>query len=389
MMSAYPNKALAAAGVAVLDCEHRTPKAQLHGFPYIAIPDIVCGRIDLSASRRISAEDVADWTKRTVPQGGDILVTRRGRVGDSGAIPDGLRCAIGQNLVLLRSDGIEVRQDFLRWASRSPQWWSEVERLLNVGAIFSSLNVRDIARIKIPVPPVAEQRSIAGVLGALDDKIAVNIAIVTKADALAASLTRSALDTMQLLALREIALVTMGSSPPGASYNEEGEGTVFYQGVSDFGTRYPANRVWTTKPVRMAKAGDCLLSVRAPVGQLNLSGEDTCIGRGLASVRSRVGTPMTLFHLLRDAPEAWAPYEAEGTIFGSINKTQLEDLRLPTVAGELAEGLERQLGAIEASIASALDENVNLAAMRDVLLPKLMSGKIRVKDAEHMLGDVV
>lgn len=91
---------------------------------------------------------------------------------------------------------------------------------------------------------------------------------------------------------------------------------------------------------------------------------------------------MTMFQLLRDAPEVWAPYEAEGTIFGSINKTQLEALRLPTVSDDLAEGLERQLGALEASISSCLDENVKLASMRDALLPALMSGKIRVKDAE-------
>jgi len=236
---------------------------------------------------------------------------------------------------------------------------------------------------------LTEQRAIAEVLGALDDKIGANTEFVTTADALAASLTRSALDMTQQVALNEIALITMGSSPPGTSYNEAGEGAVFYQGVRDFGVRYPANRVWTTEPVRMAKAGDCLLSVRAPVGQLNLSGEDICIGRGLASVRSRAASPMTLFHLLRDAPEAWAPYEAEGTIFGSINKTQLESLRLPTVSEDLAEGLERQLDALESSIASYLSENVKLAVMRDALLPVLMSGKIRLKDAEQMVGEVV
>jgi type I restriction enzyme S subunit len=278
--------------------------------------------------------------------------------------------------------------------ANDPRW---VYRLLgqidfmafNSGSAQPSLNRNFLRSIPVRVPPLTEQRAIAEVLGALDDKIGANTEFVTTADALAASLTRSALDMTQQVALNEIALITMGSSPPGTSYNEEGEGTVFYQGVRDFGVRYPANRVWTTEPVRMAKAGDCLLSVRAPVGQLNLSGEETCIGRGLASVRSRAASPMTLFHLLRDAPEAWAPYEAEGTIFGSINKTQLESLRLPTVSEDLAEGLERQLDALESSIASYLSENVKLAVMRDALLPVLMSGKIRLKDAEQMVGEVV
>src|SRR5699024_1023989 len=136
------------------------------------------------------------------------------------------------------------------------------------------------------VPPLQEQRAIAEVLGALDDKIAANSELARVADELASTLVRLGVeDLTDTVALAEIAAVTMGSSPPGSSFNEEGAGSVFYQGVRDFGVRSPARRVWTTSPTRMAAAGDLLVSVRAPVGEVNVATEDMCVGRGLAAIR--------------------------------------------------------------------------------------------------------
>ena len=375
-------------GVAVLDCEHKTPPARADGYPYVAIPNIVGGRLDLSDVRRISGADLAEWTRRTTPRGGDIIVTRRGRVGDTARIPEGMKCAIGQNLVLLRSDERQVDQEFLFWVTRGPQWHAEVNRLRNVGAVFSSLNVRDIARIQLSIPSLEEQRAIAEVLGALDDKIAANARLIETADDLARTRTRAALSGGRA-DLSSIADITMGSSPPGSSYNEDRTGMAFYQGVRDFGVRFPANRVWTTEPVRLAEPGDTLLSVRAPVGRTNLAAEKTCIGRGLAAVRSISGSPMTLFHLLRDDHAAWTPFEAEGTVFGSINKQQLASLQIATVdPGQTAE-LEGVLSALEQRIAATITESRSLAGTRDALLPLLMSGKVTVKDAEAMVGEVV
>jgi type I restriction enzyme S subunit len=139
----------------------------------------------------------------------------------------------------------------------------------------------------------------------------------------------------------------------------------------------------------MAARGDTLLSVRAPVGEVNIAAEATCIGRGLASIRSTDGSPNTLFHLLRDEPSIWAPYEAEGTVFGSINRAQLEGLQVPVVDDAMGGELEDRLDAIERRVACALLENDHIAAARDALLPALMSGKLRVRDAERAVEQVV
>jgi len=172
--SLYPMRRLCDVGVTLLDCEHRTPAAAPVGYPYVAIPNIRDGQLDLTGVRRISKEDFDLWTRKTKPKAGDIIMTRRARIGDIAVVPDGLECAIGQNLVILRSNGQQIDQSYLRWALRGPLFEEQKQRFLNVGAVFDSLNCGDIPQFSIPVPPLAVQRSIAAILGALDDKIELN-----------------------------------------------------------------------------------------------------------------------------------------------------------------------------------------------------------------------
>lgn len=177
----------------------------------------------------------------------------------------------------------------------------------------------------------------------------------------------------------------MGSSPPGASYNKIGNGLPFCQGVRDFGRRTPSERIWTDQPIRLADKGDTLVSVRAPVGRVTLARSRSCIGRGLAALRSSDNRPATLFHLVQLAD--WAPFEAEGTIFGFINQRQHRGIQVPVVAGP--DRVESRLQALEGLIASLLGENRLLAELRDTLLPALMCGRLRVKDAQRQVEDAV
>lgn len=366
-------------GVAVLDCEHKTPPEADAGYPYIAIPDIQDGRIDISASRRVSRAHLEEWTKRTRPVPGDLVVTRRGRVGDSAPIPVD-RCAIGQNLVILRSDGKQVDQRFLRWACRSPLWWREVDRFRNVGAVFSSLNVRDISRMSIPVPSLAVQGRIAEVLGALDDKIAANRRVVAAARELGISLMRAS--ALEPLPLSEIAKVTMGTSPKGELLNEGGAGLPFFQGVRDFGPVYPNERIYTEHPVRTARAGSVLFAVRAPVGKTNLALGETAIGRGLAGIHS-ADQPATLYFAMKAFESIWDEFDGSGTVFASVNASQVRSAVLPMPAVSEARTCEGQLAPLLERMVAAERESERLAATRDELLPLLMSGKITVKDAER------
>ena len=120
--------------------------------------------------------------------------------------------------------------------------------------------------------------------------------------------------------------LTMGQSPPGSTYNEDGDGLPFYQGRKDFGFRYPTRRVYCNAPTRLAKKDDTLVSVRAPVGDINMVEEKCCIGRGVAVIRHKTGSRSYTYYAMQFLREDFALYEAEGTVFGAINKTGFQTL---------------------------------------------------------------
>ena len=368
------------------DGPHATPKRKTDGPYFLNISSLENGRLDLSKSDRLSEDEFVTWTRRVIPQSGDLLYSYETRLGEAALMPDGIKACLGRRMALLRPNPEVVDPKFLLYFYLGPQFQRTIQKHTITGATVPRLLLSEMPSWTVVIPPLEEQRGIAEVLGALDDKIAANSTLVAIGEDLAGALVRDALGVGSQ-SLGSIAAITMGSSPPGTSYNEVGKGMVFYQGVRDFGVRSPSNRVWTTEPVRTAEAGDTLVSVRAPVGRTNVATETTCLGRGLAGLRS--DSPSTIYHLLRSVPEVWAPYEAEGTVFGSINKTQLDTLPVPVVEPSHASALEVRLSAIDRRVTTALDESAMLAATRDALLPLLMSGKVSVKDAESFVGGVI
>jgi type I restriction enzyme S subunit len=179
--------------------------------------------------------------------------------------------------------------------------------------------------------------------------------------------------------------LTMGQSPPGETYNASGNGLPFFQGRTDFGFRYPKHRIFCTAPTRRAEADDTLISVRAPVGDLNLARETCCIGRGVAAARHRLGSRSYTYYALWAIQPDLTAFEHTGTVFGAINKAQFELLKV--IAPD-----DRLLAAFE-TIATPMDDRIqhneeqisSLIATRDLLLPRLMSGELRVKDAERII----
>ncbi len=422
MAGEWKRTSLREAGVTLIDCDHRTPPAADSGYPYVAIPQLKEGRLALADARRISPEHFADWTRKAKPQHHDVILSRRCNPGETAFVPEGLECALGQNLVLLRSDRTKVFPPFLRWLLNGPDWWEQVGTFINVGAIFNSLKCADIPNFKMPLPPLAEQKAIAGVLGALDDKIELNRRMNATLEAMARALfqswfvdfdpVRAKLDgrppanldpaTAALFPehLEDSPLghipkgwkagtvvegfnLTMGQSPPGDTYNEEGSGLPFYQGRTDFGFRFPTRRVYCTAPTRYAKPGDTLVSVRAPVGDINMASEECCIGRGVAAVRHKSGATSFTYHSMANLYPDFARFEAEGTVFGSINKDSFENLPFVIPPTEIVAAYERQAGPLDEQIRTLENQSRTLATLRDTLLPKLLNGELSVKKTQH------
>lgn len=179
--------------------------------------------------------------------------------------------------------------------------------------------------------------------------------------------------------LSEVANITMGQSPDGDSYNEEGEGMVFFQGSTDFNFRFPLVRMFTTEPSRIAQEEDVLLSVRAPVGTLNVANEKCCIGRGLAALNSKFESNSFVLYLMFYFKSMFDVQNRTGTTFGSIDKDTLYDLKFAKPPVELQKQFQSIVGKYDKMILTRSRETQELITLRDFFLPLLMNGQVKVK----------
>jgi type I restriction enzyme S subunit len=246
-----------------------------------------------------------------------------------------------------------------------------------------------IMQYEFPLPPLETQRRIAAILSSLDDKIENNNRINRNLEAQAQALFKSWFVDFEPFGgtmpedwregtLGEIADITMGQSPRGESYNTQGEGVIFYQGCSDFGDRFPSVRMFTTEPARYAVSNSILMSVRAPVGTMNVALEECCIGRGLASLKEKNGYDSFLLYLLESLQNVFDSYNGDGTVFGSINKKSIGNIKIIIPSYEVVESFHKMVYPLDKKIKFNHQESARLAALRDTLLPKLMKGEIEL-----------
>ncbi|EER47015.1 Type I restriction-modification system, S subunit/Type I restriction modification DNA specificity [Actinobacillus minor NM305] len=169
--------------------------------------------------------------------------------------------------------------------------------------------------------------------------------------------------------------VVMGQSPKGETYNEESNGALFYQGRAEFGWRYPEPRLYTTDPKRMAKKGNILMSVRAPVGDLNVALEDCCIGRGLAALSHKSNSLSFGLYQIKNLQNEFDIFNGEGTVFGSINQKDLKAIKVINPSFKIIKLFDDVCSSNELQIENLSREIIFLRKIRDELLPKLLSGE--------------
>ncbi|MEW6591229.1 MAG: restriction endonuclease subunit S [Pseudomonadota bacterium] len=184
----------------------------------------------------------------------------------------------------------------------------------------------------------------------------------------------------------EVFRVTMGQSPPGDTYNEEGEGIPFYQGRADFGFRFPAVRVHCTAPTRLAMASDVLVSVRAPVGDVNVALEECAVGRGVAAVGFDKAPSFALYSM-KALRNRFTEYESHGTVFGAINKKQFEALPCVLPSPDVLAAFSSNVGPLDERLRLNELQIRSLTELRDTLLPRLISGKLRLPEAQEPLEE--
>lgn len=367
----------------VVDCPHSTPKWTTSGKIVVRNNNIKHGRIDLSSPSYTDEEHFAQRIKRAKPQPGDIIITREAPIGDVGMIPENTECCLGQRMVLLRADQSVCDNFYLLYSLQSLYVQHQISWSEGTGTTVSNLRIPHLEQIQIPYLPIGQQMKISSVLRSLEEKIEnnrkLNDNLQQQAMSLYAEMFLNSSDSnVTSGTLSDLAVIINGASPSGSSYNEDGVGEVFYQGRAEFGFRFPKRRLFTTEPKRMAEAGDVLLSVRAPVGDLNIAYERCCIGRGLGAIHSKTGHSSFVLYTMFALRSQLDVFNGEGTVFGSINRDALNAIPIDIPPVTEIDQFEVVAHPIDELIRANYEENCRLEAIRDSLLPKLMSGEIDV-----------
>jgi len=390
------------------------------GVPVIRGGDIRDGRIAFDDKKRVS-EEVSRKFQRTILKGGELIINLIAEPGHVAIVPSELAGAnVSRDVgVIPLNDTVDHR--YVSYCLKSPMAVEWLTSRLQ-GSVTQKINLGTLRDLPIPVPSREHQRAIAHFLGTLDDRIELNRRMNETLEAMARAIfkdwfvdfgpVRAKMEGRASHLTEEVwhlfpgrlnddgkpdgwkdstiaqeFSLTMGQSPPGETYNESGNGLPFFQGRTDFGFRYPKRRMFCTAPTRIAEQDDTLVSVRAPVGDINMAWERCCIGRGIAAVRHRSGSRSYTYHALFSIQSELAAFEHTGTVFGSINKGQFGSLKILAPDDRLVAAFETTVGSIDERVRSNEAEAATLVQIRDLLLPKLVSGEIRIKDAEKIVGE--
>ncbi|MCY4611604.1 MAG: restriction endonuclease subunit S [Gammaproteobacteria bacterium] len=365
---------------------------------------ITCGE------RSLSQKGLENSSAKLLPSG-SVLLSTRAPVG---------YVAIAKNPIST-NQGFRSLVPHEGFPSEYLYYWliqnTEKLKQYTTGTTFGELSGSALGSIRIRLPSLIEQRAIADVLGTLDDKIELNCRMNETLEEMARALFKSWFvdfdpvrakmenrdtglpkhianlfpdrlaeselgDVPEGWGIRNLADtfdLEMGQSPSGNTYNEHADGLPFFQGSSDFEFRFPQKRKFCTAPKRTAQPGDTLVSVRAPVGDINMAWEKCCIGRGVAALRHRSGSVSFTYYSAWAIQKQFRQYEHTGTVFGSINKQQFEALRVLEPTAEVINAFDSQVNTLDKRIRNGTSETHLLSFLRDTLLPGLVSGKIQTK----------
>ena len=443
MAAEWLTMSLREAGVSLLDCEHRTPPAQEHGYPYVGIPQIKDGRIQLDDARRITREHFDEWTRKAKPEVFDVVLSRRCNPGETAFVTNNLDFALGQNLVLLRSDGTRVFGPFLRWLVRSPSWWEQVRKYINVGAVFDSLKCADIPGFQLPIPKLSEQRAIAHILSTLDDKIELNRRMNETLEAMARALfkswfvdfdpvcakmegrdpglpkplaelfpdrlvdselgeipegweirslgdiaetTRGRSYRSKELTDSNVALVTLKSFARGGGYKPEG--------LKSFSGKFNPNQI--VRPGEIVVACTDVTQNAAVIGRPEMVQESTNFDVLVASLDTLIVRPKDscvtrafLYFLMKEAQFVAHTYaHCTGTTVLHLTKDAVPSFRCAIPLSGLMRSFHDFADRHLCRVDVIRRESEFLVALRDALLPRLISGDIRLRGTERLVEAV-
>lgn len=424
----------------LFDGPHATPKKTNDGPVFLGISSLKRGQLDLSSTEHLSEEDFSKWTRRVVPHVGDVVFSYETRIGEVAIIPEGLKCCLGRRMALLRPDQTRLLPKYLLYYFLSDEFQGLLRTRTIHGSTVDRLPLTDFPSYPVRMPSIEVQRSISEVLEAFDKRIALlretnaSLESIAQAlfkswfvdfdpvrakaegrqpegmDATTAALFPDSFEESELglvpkgWRVRAIGELVEGIyDGPHATPAESADGPVFLGIKNLTGTsldlsdiRHISESDWTLWTRRIEpRHGDIVFSYEATLGFFALipPGVRCCLGRRLALVRPHAenGAGMFWFHQFISAP--FQQLLDKHTIHGAtVNRIALKAFPSYPVLNP-PEPLKSAFVDSVAPLWAAIHENQaqaqTLTQLRDTLLPRLISGQLRLPDAEHAFEEVL
>ena len=264
------------------------------------------------------------------------------------------------------------------------------------GSTFLEVSKSVVENCELMLPPLKEQQKIAEILSSVDAVIEKTEQVIAKTEEVKKGLMQQLLTKgightefkqtelgeipveWEIKNLVEVAVLTMGQSPSSEDCNEDGQGLVFFQGCSEFGDKYPIPKKYCTNPRKRASKGDILISVRAPVGDLNIAHIECVIGRGLAAIDPINIDRDYLFYYFKLYKDQWQRIQ-QGSTFSAINKNDLESVLVPCPPKDEQMLIVSKLLTLDKKLEIETEQLDSLQILKKGLMQQLLTGQVRVK----------
>ena len=407
----------------IIDCPHSTPKWQDKGIPVIRNYNLKDGKIDCTNLSFVSEEGYKERVKRAIPEESDIIISREAPMGVVGIVPKGFQCCLGQRLVLLKIDKSKCLPKYLLYTLMSEYVQLQIRRINQTGSIVSNLNISSLRELKIPLHSFEEQKKIANILSAIDDKISLNNQINQELEAMAKTLydywfvqfdfpdqngkpykssvgkmvyhpelKRKIPEGWGVEKLDDLGTIVGGSTPTKSisdNFTKGGEG---YSWITpndlsnNKGNKFIKNgeidvtvRGLKDASLKLYPEGTVLMSSRAPVGYLAIATKELTTNQGFKSfIPDKKYDKNYIYYTLQNCLKV-IEQNASGSTFKEISATVLKDIKISQPNLEIVKKFEIKVSSINNYIRDNEVQNQELTQLRDWLLPMLMNGQVKVE----------
>ena len=376
----------------VIDCEHKTaPKVDSSEYYSIRTPDIKNGRLLYEQANRVSAETYELWTKRGIPEAGDIILAREAPVGEVGWIDKDHKICLGQRTVLIKIRSSQIEKKYLLYSFVSPKFKDYLNELSG-GSVVAHLNMKDIRALEFSFPPLPEQKAIASVLSSLDDKIDLLHRQNKTLEAMAETLFRQwsieeAKEDWEECELSEFGHIICGKTPSKSNANYFGNdvpflkipdmhGRVFISKTTDNLSQLGA----LSQSKKMVPQNSICVSCIATVGLVCITDCDLQTNQQINSiVPNELKFLYYLYEVMLDMYDELHNLASGGTATLNLNTGDFSRIKIVKPDDVTLLQFNNAVIPLFTKIRFNGSQIQTLEQLRDMLLPKLMSGEVRVQ----------